>query len=791
MVRSESEYYYEDENDFLAANQESSGNYWSKLGKKGKIGNHVRLPNTVEKSPKGKSGKSSAMKCLQENKKKPFVVFATQSNEKCQFADHPPARSKSCQPNSVKDSTSCDKTAFFSADFASFNSTNNMIHNDGAIENLFDYFSDGFLSSEPKQATEVSSNFITSIESRRSKSSKPRSFCSSSDPKVQVKSKRSSTATPAFSLNDLAGENSNIRDPGESFSFATFADFPEEKGTKSVHSTSTDPQPITIEKHKRRQSIKNVKKSSLNTPDFFATDFIDEFAKDDHGPSCKAFDTAFPDVPHVTEHPKPLPTNSKRASLPKKSIGKVDILPTEEWWNIPPASDSPIDVMIKSDCLSYGTNQDRIPDFFSSIDSLPLESEHPKKIFSEYRRLSKTVSNSFDSLESDAWRPFSDPADFHFSGSCRSLESIRKNEPVALPPNGHDIIGAADSSRRSALSRLKSKTDGIRMSKEANQVSIGTEKKIASEQPPGILSLGNLGEMDGFRSTLSDNQGFTPDYHRLLPVVSSSTLDSSDEETEKTGKTASQDISTSESSESRKERLLANVETRVKPWGDNDSVKSHSGSSVSYSKCCSPSLSEKTSEHLNCLRYHLHRRSRSTTESSTDSQLDLKQEWISVPDNVFVKLSSRRSRGSGTRVFDSEFSEEEFISDLHSTQPDLPSSKKTGNKNTKSSPSRVEKAKIILQPSSHDTSTADFSRNKVFKKSSIQRRHTISEANNHQQTLHSFLDSKLASAFLLAKKENEDNRVSTTSSSLTRTNSESMINDFFTGDPTLDEIYEI
>jgi hypothetical protein len=318
-----------------------------------------------------------------------------------------------------------------------------------------------------------------------------------------------------------------------------------------------------------------------------------------------------------------------------------------------------------------------------------------------------------------------------------------------------------------------------------------------TEQPPGALSFADVGELDSFRSTLSDNQGFTPDYHRLVPVVSSS-LDSSDEETEKTGKTASQDVSTSESSESRNLRFSSNIEARIRQGGDNDSVKSHSGSSITCNKCYSPSLSEKTSEHLNCVRYHLNRRSHSTSEFSTGSHLDLKKEWISIPDNVFVKLSTGRSRGSGVREYDSEFSDEDSISNLQNVQPDhhsLHSRKKTG-KDIKGIPQRAEKAKIILQPSSHDTATVDSRRCKVFKINSIQRRHTISDA-NQQKTLDSLLCSKLASAYLLAKKENEDNRWGPTSGVLTNTNSESTpftstgINAYFTEDPTIEEAYEI
>jgi len=84
----------------------------------------------------------------------------------------------------------------------------------------------------------------------------------------------------------------------------------------------------------------------------------------------------------------------------------------------------------------------------------------------------------------------------------------------------------------------------IRKSKEASKITTSTKKKSAgesiqektvTEQPLGILSLADIGELDSFRSKLSDNQGFTPDYHHLF----SSGLDLSDEETEKTSETAS------------------------------------------------------------------------------------------------------------------------------------------------------------------------------------------------------------------------------------------------------------
>jgi len=805
MVRSESEYYYEDENDFLSANQELSGNYyWSNVGEEENIGNQLKLA-------KGKLGKSSTMKkCLKEVKK-PFVVYASQSNEKCQLADYQRTARYSSQPISVEGNVKFDETAFFSADFASLNSTYEKVHNGEATENPLDFFSEGFFAAEPfpKQVTEISTNIVSSTESTGFNSSKSSSFCSTTVPEVQVKSKRTTAATPAFSLNDLAYEK-NVRLPEEEpFDFASFADFPEEIGTNSFHCTaSTIHQPTTTEEHKRRQSTKHVKRSTVhNNTGFYVTDFLDDSNKDVHG-SCKAFDTLFPDVPHVTDYSNSTPANSNCASFRKKSIGKLDILTTEEWWDIPPSSDCPIDFILKSDSRSLEKNQGEILDFFSSVDSLPLESELGPKNIPDSHHLSKTVSKSFDSFESDTWQAFSDPLDFNFSGACRSpAESTRKKERVTLQPNCHDIRVAASSSRRNALSRIKSKNNNIRMSKEASKVSTGTENKLAgesvqeireTEQPPGILSLADIGELDTFRSTLSDNQDFSPDYHRLVPVVSSS-LDSSDEETEKTGKTALQDVSTSESSESRNQRFSSNTEARIRQRGDDDSIKSHSGSSIICNKCCSPSLSEKTSEYLNCVRYHLHRRSQSTSELSTESHLDLKKEWISIPDNVFVKLSTRRSRDSGVREYDSEFSDEDSISNLRNIQPDhhsLHSRKKTG-KDIKSIPQRAEKAKIILQPSSHDTATLDTRRSKVFKNNSTQRSHTIPEA-IQQKTLDSLLCSKLASAYLLAKKENEDIRCGPTSDVLTNTNSEStqftstkIINASFTEDPAIEEAYEI
>jgi len=91
--------------------------------------------------------------------------------------------------------------------------------------------------------------------------------------------------------------------------------------------------------------------------------------------------------------------------------------------------------------------------------------------------------------------------DFNFSGACRSPESTCNNERAALQPNCHDIRVADSSSRRNVLSRIKSKNNNIRKSKEASKITTSTKKKSAgesiqektvTEQPLGILSLADI-----------------------------------------------------------------------------------------------------------------------------------------------------------------------------------------------------------------------------------------------------------------------------------------------------------
>lgn len=576
----------------------------------------------------------------------------------------------------------------------------------------------------------------------------------------------------------------NFEDHEISFPFTDFVGFPENNSLKHCRSVSTGHPPTTKTQQSWRRTEKSIKADHHKTASS-TKDLTDEFGKET-GITCnfeQAFDTLFPqELNPPTLQSNPLTTISTCKSTMHENRHQVED-PSVEWWNfssLPPSEypvDSPAEISFKlnSEMTSFTTNQEGFPDFELPINPFSLETEQHQFSVPDSHRLSATVSNSFDSSDSKMWQAGKDA--FSVSSTIKSIgerspEYKNKNEMVltAWPPISHDTKCATGGSRCHVFSRIKAKSiDDLNAAPQTEKSPFETlnESKLASafiqakkenDQLLEILNWNDLDKSDGFRSTLADSQIFIEDYHRLLPAVSGS-FDSSDDDTEKTDKTSSQDFSTSESGESEKVVNISVVEARIGSWqqsSDIHSVKSCGESSVDCNSCSSPALSEKTSEHLNCVLYHRFRESRS---SSTVRQMELKQEWISIPDNIFIELKTSNNRDHGKNDGISEVSDGDTTTQLRNSRSTSQSAslikKKSINEmqilpcNT--NVRRVDSLKPVLQPSSHDTVAVDSRRSRI---NSIRRRNSISEATKGTFD-DSFHDSQLACAYLLAKKENE------------------------------------